>query len=68
MTDVKALTGKDGDELSSWLLEQEAPIAVYPGSFFGASYKNYLRFTTCPTLETLEQGLKQIEVYMNRLK
>ncbi|KRX10513.1 Pyridoxal phosphate-dependent transferase [Pseudocohnilembus persalinus] len=68
MTEVKSLTGMDGHQLSRYFIEQDAPVAVYPGGFFGESFGNYLRFTTCPTMVTLERGLDQIDKYVKQIK
>lgn len=50
------------------MMKQECPIAITPGEWFGPSYKDHVRVTTCPTLATLQKGLAQLGVYVAEIK
>lgn len=68
MVEVKSVTGMDGMELSTHMMNQEYPIAITPGEFFGPSYKDYVRMTTCPKMDTIEKGVKQLGIYVAAIK
>lgn len=68
MVEVKSVTGMDGMQLSSHMMNQEYPIAITPGEFFGPSYKDYVRMTTCPKMATIEKGVKQLGIYVEEIK
>lgn len=38
MVEVKTVTGLDGTQLSKYMIDQENPLAITPGSFFGHNY------------------------------
>lgn len=38
MVEVKTVTGLDGTQLSKYMIDQQNPLAITPGIFFGPSY------------------------------
>lgn len=58
MVEVKSVTGLDGTQLSQYMINQECPLAITPGIFFGPKYQDYIRLTICSTKHTLQKGCK----------
>jgi aspartate/methionine/tyrosine aminotransferase len=59
--------GLNSEEFADYLLE-EARVAVVPGNAFGDSGEGYIRLSFTPPYEEIEQGLKRMEIAIERLR
>ena len=60
-------TGLSSNEFCERLL-REYRVAVIPGDAFGECGEGYIRVSYCYSIEHIEEALKRIELFVNKLK
>ena len=61
-----SVTGLDDEAFAEGLLQEEK-VAIVPGSAFGAGGEGFCRCSYATSYEKLEEALRRIERYVNRL-